>query len=126
MTRQSLEQIQNASLQHEALQDDWLKTRMPNGYGLVSAMCIKRKEDAEKISRLLKLFHGAIRSVGSQDRGLAYNAKFFRSRCVDYIHNHVSSRLAEMMKDLGAIAISINGEYEDGKLLLREERRMHE
>ncbi|KAI3573545.1 tryptophan synthase beta subunit-like PLP-dependent enzyme [Fusarium oxysporum f. sp. albedinis] len=62
---------------------------------------------------------------GNQGRGLAYGAKIFGCRCVDYIHNHVSSGRAEMMKDLGAIVIRINGEYEASVERAKEDARMN-
>ncbi|KAM0540808.1 hypothetical protein ACHAPJ_013496 [Fusarium lateritium] len=62
---------------------------------------------------------------GNQGRGLAYGAKIFGCRCVDYIHNHVSSGRAEMMKDLGAIVIRIDGEYEASVERAKEDARMN-
>ncbi|KAJ0108239.1 hypothetical protein J7T55_000204 [Diaporthe amygdali] len=49
---------------------------------------------------------------GNQGRGLAYGAKVFGCRCVDYIHAHVSSGREEAMMNLGAIVIRIDDEYE--------------
>lgn len=49
---------------------------------------------------------------GNQGRGLAYGAQIFGCRCVDYIHGHVSEGRADKMKELGAIVIRIDGEYE--------------
>lgn len=49
---------------------------------------------------------------GNQGRGLAYGAKVFGCRCVDYIHDHVSAGRAEVMEELGAVVIRINGDYE--------------
>ncbi|KXH61542.1 hypothetical protein CSAL01_08348 [Colletotrichum salicis] len=46
---------------------------------------------------------------GNQGRELAYGAKVFGCRCVDYIHGHGSPVRAKMMMDLGAIVIRIDG-----------------
>ncbi|KAH6989856.1 tryptophan synthase beta subunit-like PLP-dependent enzyme [Ilyonectria destructans] len=62
---------------------------------------------------------------GNQGRGLAYGAKIFGCRCVDYIHNHVSTGRADMMKDLGAIVIRIDGEYEASVERAKEDARMN-
>ncbi|KAH7463465.1 hypothetical protein FOMA001_g18154 [Fusarium oxysporum f. sp. matthiolae] len=62
---------------------------------------------------------------GNQGRGLAYGAKVFGCRCVDYIHNHVSPGRAEMMKDLGAVVIRIDGEYEASVERAKEDARMN-
>jgi diaminopropionate ammonia-lyase len=62
---------------------------------------------------------------GNQGRGLAYGAKIFGCRCVDYIHNHVSEGRAQMMKDLGAIVIRIDGEYEASVERAKEDARMN-
>lgn len=62
---------------------------------------------------------------GNQGRGLAYGAKIFGCRCVDYFHNHVSSGRAERMRDLGAIVIRINGEYEASVERAKEDAQMN-
>ncbi|KAF4469109.1 diaminopropionate ammonia-lyase [Fusarium albosuccineum] len=62
---------------------------------------------------------------GNQGRGLAYGAKIFGCRCVDYIHNHVSPGRADMMRDLGAIVIRIDGEYEASVERAKEDARMN-
>ncbi|KAM0428489.1 hypothetical protein ACHAPT_006849 [Fusarium lateritium] len=62
---------------------------------------------------------------GNQGRGLAYGAKIFGCRCVGYIHNHVSTGRADMMKDLGAIVIRIDGEYEASVERAKEDARMN-
>ncbi|KAF5008131.1 hypothetical protein FDECE_5567 [Fusarium decemcellulare] len=62
---------------------------------------------------------------GNQGRGLAYGAKIFGCRCVDYIHNHVSPGRAGMMRDLGAIVIRIDGEYEASVERAKEDARMN-
>lgn len=62
---------------------------------------------------------------GNQGRGLAYGAKIFGCRCVDYIHNHVSTGRAEIMKDLGAIVIRVDGEYEASVERAKEDARMN-
>jgi diaminopropionate ammonia-lyase len=62
---------------------------------------------------------------GNQGRGLAYGAKIFGCRCVDYIHDHVSEGRAEAMKDLGAIVIRVAGEYEESVRRAREDARMN-
>lgn len=62
---------------------------------------------------------------GNQGRGLAYGAKIFGCRCVDYIHSHVSPRRQQMMMDLGAIVIRIDGEYEASVTRAKEDARMN-
>ncbi|GFG18027.1 diaminopropionate ammonia-lyase [Aspergillus udagawae] len=62
---------------------------------------------------------------GNQGRGLAYGAKIFGCRCVDYIHSHVSAGRAEAMKDLGAIVIRVEGEYEASVERAKEDARMN-
>ncbi|KAI1451903.1 tryptophan synthase beta subunit-like PLP-dependent enzyme [Annulohypoxylon moriforme] len=62
---------------------------------------------------------------GNQGRGLAYGAKIFGCRCVDYIHNHVSTGRTDMMKDLGAIVIRIDGEYEASVERAKEDALMN-
>lgn len=62
---------------------------------------------------------------GNQGLGLAYGAKIFGCRCVDYIYNHVSEGRAEAMKDQGAIVIRIEGEYEDSVERAKEDARMN-
>ncbi|KAI0010458.1 tryptophan synthase beta subunit-like PLP-dependent enzyme [Xylariaceae sp. FL0662B] len=62
---------------------------------------------------------------GNQGRGLAYGAKIFGCRCVDYIHGHVNPGRAMMMMDLGAIVIRIDGEYEASVNRAREDARMN-
>lgn len=53
-----------------------------------------------------------IATDGNRGRGLAYGAKVFGCRCVDYIHGHVSPGRAKMMMDSGVVVIRIDGEYE--------------
>lgn len=62
---------------------------------------------------------------GNQGRGLAYGAKIFGCRCVDYIHSHVSPGRAKMMMDLGAIVIRIDGEYEESVNRAKEDARIN-
>lgn len=62
---------------------------------------------------------------GNQGRGLAYGAKVFGCRCVDYIHSHVSPERARAMIDLGAIVIRIDGEYEASVERAKEDARMN-
>lgn len=62
---------------------------------------------------------------GNQGRGLAYGAKVFGCRCVDYIHSHVSPERAKAMTDLGAIIIRIDGEYETSVERAKEDARMN-
>ncbi|KAH8893902.1 tryptophan synthase beta subunit-like PLP-dependent enzyme [Thozetella sp. PMI_491] len=62
---------------------------------------------------------------GNQGRGLAYGAKIFGCRCVDYIHGHVSVGRADMMRDLGAVVIRIDGEYEAFVERAKEDARMN-
>ncbi|KAF2966323.1 hypothetical protein GQX73_g7277 [Xylaria multiplex] len=62
---------------------------------------------------------------GNQGRGLAYGAKIFGCRCVNYIHSHVSDGRAKRMINLGAIVIRIDGEYEASVARAREDARMN-
>lgn len=62
---------------------------------------------------------------GNQGRGLAYGAKVFGCRCVDYIHSHVSHERAKAMMDFGAIVIRIDGEYEVSVERAKEDARMN-
>ncbi|PYI08354.1 tryptophan synthase beta subunit-like PLP-dependent enzyme [Aspergillus sclerotiicarbonarius CBS 121057] len=62
---------------------------------------------------------------GNQGRGLAYGARIFGCRCVDYIHGHVSAGREEAMKALGAIVIRIDGEYEASVERAKEDARMN-
>ncbi|KAI0899102.1 tryptophan synthase beta subunit-like PLP-dependent enzyme [Annulohypoxylon nitens] len=62
---------------------------------------------------------------GNQGRGLAYGAKIFGCRCVDYIHGHVSEGRADAMKDLGATVIRVDGEYELSVERAKEDARMN-
>ena len=62
---------------------------------------------------------------GNQGRGLAYAAKTFGCRCVDYIHNHVSSVRKNAMEELGAVVIRIDGEYEASVARAKEDARMN-
>jgi len=62
---------------------------------------------------------------GNQGRGLAYGAKVFGCRCVDYIHGHVSPGRKEAMERLGAIVIRIDGEYEASVARAKEDARMN-
>ncbi|KAH6879475.1 tryptophan synthase beta subunit-like PLP-dependent enzyme [Thelonectria olida] len=62
---------------------------------------------------------------GNQGRGLAFGANIFGCRCVDYIHNHVSTGRADRMRDLGAIVIRIDGEYEVSVERAKEDARMN-
>lgn len=62
---------------------------------------------------------------GNQGRGLAYGARIFGCRCVDYIHSHVSPDRAKAMMDFGAIVIRIDGEYEASVDRAKEDARMN-
>lgn len=62
---------------------------------------------------------------GNQGRGLAYGAKVFGCRCVDYIHSHVSPERAKAMMDFGAIVIRIDGEYEVSVGRAKDDARMN-
>lgn len=62
---------------------------------------------------------------GNQGRGLAYGAKVFGCRCVDYIHSHVSPERAKAMMDFGAVVIRIDGEYEASVDRAKEDARMN-
>lgn len=62
---------------------------------------------------------------GNQGRGLAYGAKIFGCRCVDYIHSHVSQERAKAMMDFGAIVIRVDGEYEVSVERAKEDARMN-
>ncbi|OGM49688.1 hypothetical protein ABOM_001805 [Aspergillus bombycis] len=62
---------------------------------------------------------------GNQGRGLAYGAQVFGCRCVDYIHSHVSEGRADKMKELGAVVIRVDGEYEASVSRAKEDARMN-
>lgn len=62
---------------------------------------------------------------GNQGRGLAYGAKVFGCRCVDYIHSHVSPERAKATMDFGAVVIRIDGEYEASVDRAKEDARMN-
>jgi diaminopropionate ammonia-lyase len=62
---------------------------------------------------------------GNQGRGLAYAARTFGCRCVVYIHAHVSEGREAAMRNLGAIVIRIDGEYEKSVDRAREDARMN-
>lgn len=62
---------------------------------------------------------------GNQGRGLAYGAKTFGCRCVDYIHGHVSPGRKQAMERYGAIVIRIDGEYEASVARAKEDARMN-
>ncbi|KAK1246388.1 hypothetical protein MKX08_000190 [Trichoderma sp. CBMAI-0020] len=62
---------------------------------------------------------------GNQGRGLAYGAKVFGCRCVDYIHRHVSKGRARRMMDHGAVVIRVDGEYEASVGRAKEDARMN-
>ena len=62
---------------------------------------------------------------GNQGRGLAYGAQIFGCQCVDYIHSHVSDGRADMMKNLGAVVIRVDGEYEASVARAKEDARMN-
>ncbi|CAI7658300.1 unnamed protein product [Penicillium crustosum] len=62
---------------------------------------------------------------GNQGRGLAYGAQAFGCRCVDYIHGHVSDGRADRMKNLGAVVIRVDGEYEASVARAKEDARMN-
>ncbi|KAE8372460.1 tryptophan synthase beta subunit-like PLP-dependent enzyme [Aspergillus bertholletiae] len=65
-----------------------------------------------KYSAITQRVTVCVATDGNQGRGLAYGAKIFGCRCVDYIHDHVSAGRAEAMEKLGAIVIRVQGEYE--------------
>ncbi|KAL2858437.1 pyridoxal-phosphate dependent enzyme-domain-containing protein [Aspergillus pseudoustus] len=62
---------------------------------------------------------------GNQGRGLAYGARTFGCRCVDYIHAHVSCGRARRMQELGAVVIRVDGEYEASVERAKEDARMN-
>ncbi|OQD87984.1 hypothetical protein PENSOL_c074G01430 [Penicillium solitum] len=62
---------------------------------------------------------------GNQGRGLAYGAQVFGCCCVDYIHDHVSDGRADRMKNLGAVVIRVDGEYEASVARAKEDARMN-
>jgi len=62
---------------------------------------------------------------GNQGRGLAYGAKVFGCRCVNYIHAHVSSGRKEAMEAMGAVVIRIDGEYEASVRRAKEDARLN-
>ncbi|KAJ1715352.1 tryptophan synthase beta subunit-like PLP-dependent enzyme [Aspergillus flavus] len=63
---------------------------------------------------------------GDQGRGLAYGAQVLGCRCVVYIHRHVSEGRADRIKELGAVVIRVDGEYEASVSRAKEDARMHE
>ncbi|KAE8410959.1 tryptophan synthase beta subunit-like PLP-dependent enzyme [Aspergillus pseudocaelatus] len=78
-----------------------------------------------KYYELTKQVTVCVATDGNQGRGLAYGAKIFGCRCVDYIHAHVSSGRANRMKELGAIVIRVDGEYESSVERAKEDARMN-
>ncbi|CRL24721.1 Pyridoxal phosphate-dependent enzyme, beta subunit [Penicillium camemberti] len=62
---------------------------------------------------------------GNQGRGLAYGAQAFGCCCVNYIHDHVSDGRADQMKNLGAVVIRVDGEYEASVARAKEDARMN-
>jgi len=78
-----------------------------------------------KYSNITHTITVCVATDGNQGRGLAYEAKIFGCRCVDYIHNHVSKGRADRMKELGAIVIRIDGEYEASVERAKEDARMN-
>ena len=62
---------------------------------------------------------------GNQGRGHAYGAKYFGCRCIAYIDGHVSDGRAEAIKELAAVVISIDGEYEASVARAKEDARMN-
>jgi diaminopropionate ammonia-lyase len=97
-------------------------------------------DEVERVTRTRptheQLRSGAFRSItervtvcvatdGNQGRGLAYGAKIFGCRCVDYIHGHVSPARKEAMERYGAIVIRIDGEYEASVARAKEDARMN-
>jgi diaminopropionate ammonia-lyase len=78
-----------------------------------------------KYHRITQLVTVCVATDGNQGRGLAYGAKVFGCRCVDYIHSHVSAERARRMMDFGAIVIRIDGEYEASVERAKEDARMN-
>ncbi|KAI1145121.1 tryptophan synthase beta subunit-like PLP-dependent enzyme [Nemania diffusa] len=70
---------------------------------------------------------GSFKALGApySGCGLAYGAKIFRCRCVNYIHGHVSDGRAKRMTDLGAIVTRIDGEYEASVARAKEDARVN-
>jgi diaminopropionate ammonia-lyase len=62
---------------------------------------------------------------GNQGRGLAYGARTFGCRCVIYVHRHVSEGRVAAIRNLGAIVIRVDGEYEASVARVREDARMN-
>ncbi|KAE8321167.1 tryptophan synthase beta subunit-like PLP-dependent enzyme [Aspergillus sergii] len=61
----------------------------------------------------------------NQGRELAYGAQVFGCQCVVYIHSHVSEGRADKMKELGAVVIRVDGEYEASVSRAKEDARMN-
>jgi diaminopropionate ammonia-lyase len=62
---------------------------------------------------------------GNQGRGLAYGAGVFGCRCVTSVHRHVSEGRVAAMRDLGAVVIRVDGQYEASVARAREDARMN-
>ena len=62
---------------------------------------------------------------GNQGRGLAYGAKVFGCRCVDYVHTNVSTDRTDSMEKQGAIVIRVNGEYEESVKRAKEDAKIN-
>lgn len=67
----------------------------------------------------------SVATDGNQGRGLAWGAKTFGCRCVDYIHETVSEGRKRAMEELGAIVIRCAGEHEHSADRGREDARMN-
>lgn len=96
----------------------------------IQAMIGVRPTSAElragKHKHLTARFTVCVATDGNQGRGLAYGAKIFRCRCVNYIHNHVSPGRKQAMEELGAVVIRINGDYQASVDRAKEDARMNE
>ena len=66
----------------------------------------------------------SVATDGNQGRGLAWGAKTFGCRCVDYIHETVSEGRKKAMEELGAIVIRCAGEHEDSAARGKEDARL--
>ncbi|KAL4907186.1 hypothetical protein BDW74DRAFT_189717 [Aspergillus multicolor] len=80
---------------------------------------------AGKYKHLTQQVTVCVATDGNQGRGLAYGAKVFGCRCVDYIHARVSRGRAERMMELGAIVVRVEGEYEASIARARDDARMN-
>lgn len=68
-----LNKIQHASLQHEALKEDWLQKQMPCGLGPVFSILGKRSEHSKRLPSRMYVFQHAT-SLGGMDSLMEWRA----------------------------------------------------